>query len=636
MVEKTTVDITPDKSLIQKLGLTGYKTEQAISELLDNSIDARIHNKFERIDVILDFDGRAISITDDGTGMNLKDLEKGLTLAKGTKLEKNKLGHFGLGLKSACSTLGRVFSILTTTEDSDVEYFAQYDEDEWLNDNTKTWKNFEIETRKKIRPWHGTIIRISALNVALYANQTSLFKKSFGIRYAAYLKSNQVSLFVNTRECIPVEIHIQNDSKKIIKIELPSKYYLQGWIGLLEKRSIKGDYGIHLYKNKRLIKAFDKFGIRPHPEVAKIVGELDLDHVPVNFHKTGFIEDSLEYKEAINAFTKDPVVVGILRSSISKTPPMSSIQSVVNYFTDETQEGKIQPRLNAVSSKSLLQNASEFYVQNDSKEIKFVFEDKNDDELYDVEKLRNGYKITINRKSPIFNIVGNPLFLIGLIELEVKSILDEPDKYKEFLQKRNSAWGKFVKNWSLKKEKTRKKKPELLVPLQNYYLVDELINLHDYLNDKFDSSFQFTGLSTLSPYLQNAYNRMVYNLETTKGSGQLLHDLILNFTGTKFGVLINPKPSDLKAMMEFSDRLKFIVIREFSKKSSTTWAPPEKAWVDLFVEMKRGMSSITGDELAYLFDYLIEHALLEEKRIYAIANHRNILYDIEDYLGKTD
>ncbi len=49
MSEKTRVNITPDKSLIQKLGLTGYKTEQAIAELIDNSIDARISGKSNKL-----------------------------------------------------------------------------------------------------------------------------------------------------------------------------------------------------------------------------------------------------------------------------------------------------------------------------------------------------------------------------------------------------------------------------------------------------------------------------------------------------------------------------------------------------------------------------------------------------------
>lgn len=42
MTRTIPVDITPDKSLIKKLGLVGYRTEQAVAELVDNSIDARV------------------------------------------------------------------------------------------------------------------------------------------------------------------------------------------------------------------------------------------------------------------------------------------------------------------------------------------------------------------------------------------------------------------------------------------------------------------------------------------------------------------------------------------------------------------------------------------------------------------
>jgi len=141
MKDKTIVDITPDKSLIQKLGLTGYRTAEAISELLDNSIDARISGETERIDIVLDYGGKGISVSDSGIGMNLEELKNGLTIAKGTKLEKEKIGKFGLGMKSACSTLGREFTITTSKDNSDLEYFIHYDEEEWLTDSSKTWNN---------------------------------------------------------------------------------------------------------------------------------------------------------------------------------------------------------------------------------------------------------------------------------------------------------------------------------------------------------------------------------------------------------------------------------------------------------------------------------------------------------------
>ncbi len=636
MTEKTTVDITPDKSLIQKLGLTGYRTAEAISELLDNSIDARIGEDTERIDVVLDFVGKTISVSDDGYGMNLEELEKGLTIAKGTKLEKEKLGKFGLGMKSACSTLGKEFTITTSKNNSDLEYFVHYEEDEWLRDSSQTWKNFEIETRKKTRPWNGTIIKISKLNIPLYPNQTTRLRKNFGIRYGSYIKSEEISLYINTRECKSVELRILEGSRNKLNIELNNDKFLTGWIGLLEKRSIKGEYGIHLYKNKRLIKAFDKFGIRNHPEVAKITGELHLDHVPVNFHKTGFIEESLEYKEAVNAFRTYPEVIDVLRDSISKPPSTASIQSILNYFGNDKIKGKIQTRMSNTNSKILLNKAESFSTQYESKNIQFEFENSSDDELYHISRIPNGFKISINRKSPIFTIIGNPLFLIGLIELEAKTIINEPGKYTDFLKERNAAWSQFVKDWSKKPEKIVKRKPQRVIPLPQYSLVSELVELHEFLKDKFEFNFQFTALSTLTPFLQNAYNKMIYNIDTVRNTGQLLYDLILDFGGMKFTVLLNPKSEDIQKALEYSEKTKFIVIREYFKISKDTWAPPDKAWVDLLLEMKRGPFYIRGDELANILDYLLENNLTNQHRLKTIGRHKNALYDIEKYFGDVD
>ena len=627
---KTTIDITPDKSLIQKLGLTGYRTEQAISELIDNAIDARINAK-GRIDVTLDFTGKKVSVADDGAGMDVEMLKKALIIARGTKKE-GKLGKFGLGMKSACSTIGKAFSITTTTADSNVECVVHYDEDMWLHDASKTWKNFEIVTRKKTRPWNGTLIEISKLNIALYPNQTSSFRRSFGIRYGAYLKDQLISLFINGRKCMATPIQMIKDSRKDIDIDLPDGNRLKGWIGLLEKRSIKGDYGIHLYKNKRLIRAFDKFGIRHHPEVAKIVGELYLDHIPVNFHKTGFIEDSMEYKIAVDAFQAEPIVVQTLRRSIAKTPPVSTIQSVLDYLPDEKTIGKIKSRLNSSSAHELLSQANEFVCSYDSKDIDFVFADGNDDELYDIAKTDHGYKIIINRKNPLFETVGNPLFLIGLIGLEAKYALPELERHGGFLEKRNIAWSKFIQKWSEKKKKIKKVKADPIVSPE-YHLANDLVDLHDYLEEKFESDFQFTGLSTLSPYLHNAYNKITYNMETATGAGQLLHDVISNFTGEKFGVILNPNTDDTKAMMEYSERRKFIIIREFAREIPSTLASPEKAWIDLFVELKRNTVPISRDELENILDYLRDHKLIKEKNLFSKANHRNMLPEIQEYLG---
>ena len=42
---KEFIDITPHRSIMCKISQTGYSVQEAISELIDNSIDARLENE---------------------------------------------------------------------------------------------------------------------------------------------------------------------------------------------------------------------------------------------------------------------------------------------------------------------------------------------------------------------------------------------------------------------------------------------------------------------------------------------------------------------------------------------------------------------------------------------------------------
>ena len=131
------VDITPDKSLVKKLGLSGYRTEQALAELVDNSIDARIDGRREDITVRMDFDGRVQSPSrTTATAWTARRLADAMVIAKGAK-DGGKLGRFGMGLKGACSALGERFEIATSTPESKKWYRARYDQTEWLGDKSK-------------------------------------------------------------------------------------------------------------------------------------------------------------------------------------------------------------------------------------------------------------------------------------------------------------------------------------------------------------------------------------------------------------------------------------------------------------------------------------------------------------------
>ena len=622
------IDITPDKSLIKKLGLTGYRTEQAVAELIDNSIDARIKEKIEHVSIVLDFEKRKITISDDGQGMNREELKDALIIAKETKKDGENLGQFGLGMKSACSNLGKSFTIITSKPNSKREFTACYDEDQWLGDESKNWSNFEIKEAVKKRNWYGTIIIISKLKIPLYPNQLSNFRKRFGIRYGPHLKNRQIRIKINSKDCKVVKPDLKKGTMQKFTIALPSGNRMDGWIGLLEKRSIKGDFGIHLYRKGRLIKAFDKFGIRHHPSHAKIIGQVSLDHIPVNFHKTGFLEDSLEYTEAVDMFKKDPTVINVLRSASAQKVDISEIKSVFEHESGTILKNPINTRLSDANAKSLLRKANDFTIQKGPLKLRLEFEDDAEG-IYQIDSSNDMTKIMVNRTSDSFMAFKNPLFLLGLIRIEAEMIADDPTKYATFVRERNKRWSEFVSESLL--NQNMKDRSEKIVPMPNYSLKNELIELHDYLKENYGQNFQFTGLGTLSPFLHNAYSKIIYNIQTINGAGQYLLEAITDYT-EKFTVLLNPKPLEVETILKATKENKIIIIREYAENLTSTWATPEKAWLDLYVEVKKYKITMYADELIAILGELFRHNLTNLKKLQSLSKHRKLLDSVTKYL----
>ena len=128
MIHREYVEIPPDKTLLPKLGLGGYSIPQAIAELIDNAIDAQVEGS--RLDVDVSFDASKVVVTDNGAGMNDAGIRNAMRLAFSQK--EGKLGEFGLGLKTACTSLGRQFEVRSSTAGDKWAYTIRYDETEWL------------------------------------------------------------------------------------------------------------------------------------------------------------------------------------------------------------------------------------------------------------------------------------------------------------------------------------------------------------------------------------------------------------------------------------------------------------------------------------------------------------------------
>lgn len=622
MSDRLTIDITPDKSLIKKLGLTGYRTEQAIAELVDNSIDARIEGRKEIINVKLDFEKREIIVSDDGTGMDKKELQDAMTIAKATKSDE-KLGKFGIGMKSACSTLGKEFTIVTSKPDSNKEYTVKYDEERWLSDRSLGWQNFELFEEEKKRSWHGTTIKITKLNVPLYPNQVTNFKDSFNIRYAPYLWQNQIEIRINTTYCEPEEPAIEKGTRRIIEIDLHSGNHIRGWIGLLEKRSIRGNYGIHLFKNGRLIKAYEKFGFRTHPELAKIIGRLDLDHVPVNFHKSAFIEDSPEYKEAENAFQESATLKEIIKEAMKRKEELPGVGDVLAYISGSANASYLDTRISAEAARQLIEKQEQTEIRIEDKDIAFFFISEENTPLYTVKKAGpTKFQVTVNKKDGAFKFFKNPLFLLGLIGIEVKLLAENPEVYEKFISKRNVKLQEFTRDWGKKEvEKRARVVPAPILP--GYSLANDLVVLHDSLTEEFEGRVQFTALSTLAPYLHNLLGKVVYTVYTEPGMGEKLVQLIsYHVDDARFVTMHDPSPRDLEVAMNSSGKERFVVVREYAQIYGSTFASPEEAWVDLLVEIKKNKLPVAESELRYILEELARRNLIDRAKLNMLIKRR--------------
>jgi hypothetical protein len=299
-------DITPDVHLIQSMGQKGYKFWQAISELIDNALDARIPGKSPLL-LLIKFGPdnvqkkKWIEIRDEGRGMTYDELEKAMKLAyvRNRKDEK-KLGKFGLGLKTAASSLGAKFTIKTKHyENKNDEVFTLiYDEAKFIKAGKWELKpNREVDKNFK----HGTLIRIEEFDergTSIYQNKVSRMIDMFSLQYGPYIEQGVLRIITDTlkkkgSEIVvkPYKYELVNDKREELNFSVRGKK-VTGWVGFVKAGHTglsKGFFGFNLFWRNRLVGLHKKIGFRPHAENWRLVGELHLDDFPITNDKRDFI-----------------------------------------------------------------------------------------------------------------------------------------------------------------------------------------------------------------------------------------------------------------------------------------------------------------------------------------------------------
>lgn len=310
------IDTTPHTSLLVKIGSASFTVSQSLSELVANSMDARRPDSPARVEVTLA--PNEIIVADDGVGMTEAVLAKAVRMAWPMRDFKSsgvvRKSEFGLGMKTACASLGHRWKLQTIVEGADAGLEVEFDLRK-LASSDGTWE-VEVQDipRKKLKlppgARSGTVLTVTEFQVV--AND-EVVREELSRSYAPHLRA-QDEIILNG---VPLKVEppeLQSGTRIEIDVTV-SGVRIHGWGGLLDGRGSLTKYGFHWYRKNQLIVSYDRSFIPNHPTYRKVTGELYADGMPVNFNKHGFETSSSQWKEAIEELGALPQVTKLLEQA---------------------------------------------------------------------------------------------------------------------------------------------------------------------------------------------------------------------------------------------------------------------------------------------------------------------------------
>lgn len=192
------VDNTPNAGrLISALRDTGYDNLSAISDIVDNAVDAEAKKIWVDIEPLQD--DFVVSVSDDGYGMDYDTLDQAMKLGSLTdRTIDSDLGKYGMGLVTASLSVGKNLMVITSNGESHLTSVQDVDEIVATNSFEKTIgesSKEEIEIFNKLtrNAKSGTVVLISKCDRMQNPNINQFSKqitKSLAQTYRVFLQSN--------------------------------------------------------------------------------------------------------------------------------------------------------------------------------------------------------------------------------------------------------------------------------------------------------------------------------------------------------------------------------------------------------------------------------------------------------------
>lgn len=316
--------------VIQALRSIGYNSQTAIADLIDNSIDA----KANKINLDFSYDGGNgfIKIVDNGIGMDEEELQVAMTVGSKDprgKRERDELGRFGMGLKTAAFSLGKRLTVVSKKASKfsircwDLDYVSRVNE--WLL--YKTMPEDIVLDINELKG-DGTIVFIDKLDrFCGYATNNIVKSGSFFSkvnRIHKYLEmvfhvllESGIILEINGNQLLPWnpfldknprcyegEIQfLQLNGKKVIVtpyvLPHPSTFNKNEYRSAGGLRGWRDHQGFYIYRENRLVSYGDWFGLFPKDSISELV------RIKIDFTNEADEEWKLDVKKSTVTIPED-------------------------------------------------------------------------------------------------------------------------------------------------------------------------------------------------------------------------------------------------------------------------------------------------------------------------------------------
>lgn len=294
--------------LINSLRSIGYEFETAVADIIDNSISASANNIYLYFSVDDHIDPY-LWIIDDGNGMDRDQLIEAMKFGsyKENEREKDDLGRFGLGLKTASISQCRKFTTISKKNGNISAFYWDLD----IIEQGSDWEMYEFDPNQLIKyPQLSKFINLDSFTAVYWEKLDRLEQDVSTINtiYDVFTKKIQktekhislvfhrfldegLNIYVNNSLVEPLDPFLAKHPKTIIKPEqtintktkdmLNEKVKLQVFVLPYHKELSSRDFeklggndhidnqGFYIYRNKRLMIYGTWFRIKPKAELSK-------------------------------------------------------------------------------------------------------------------------------------------------------------------------------------------------------------------------------------------------------------------------------------------------------------------------------------------------------------------------------